>query len=110
MREYYKTLLRIRHQHPALSRGDYTLLSGPQDAVLAYIRSDATSGDNVMVLVNREEKELTADFMLPNTWNDKKVSDELHNKPLTISAGRIKIAMAPKSVLLLSMDSGKVKH
>ncbi len=110
MREYYKTLLHIRHLHPALSRGDYTLLTGAQDTVLAYTRHDAKSGDEVMVLVNREPGESVADFILPNAWNDKVVSDELHNKPATTSAGRIKISMAPKSVLILSVDSGKVRH
>ena len=106
MREYYKTLLHIRRHHPALSRGDYTLLSGPQDAVLAYIRHEEESGDNVMVLVNRDERELTADFMLPGIWNEKPVSDELNGKPVTIAAGRVNLIMAPKSVRILSIDSG----
>jgi glycosidase len=110
MREYYKLLLHIRHQHPALSRGDYTLVSGPQDAVLAYIRHEATGDDNVLVLVNREDKEMTADFMLPPLWDTRTVSDELSNKQLTISAGRITITMAPKSVRIFSIASGKVKH
>jgi len=114
MRKYYKALLYIRRHHPALSRGDYTLLSGPQDAVLAYIRHDAASGDNVVVLANREDKELTADFMLPDLWNGKPVLDELNGKPVTITAGRMEITMAPKSVRILSvdlgLDSGKARH
>ncbi|MFZ5524301.1 MAG: alpha-amylase family glycosyl hydrolase [Pseudomonadota bacterium] len=118
MRAYYKALLHIRRHHPALRRGDYTLLSGPKDAVLAYIRHDAASDDNVLVLVNREEKELTADFMLPGTWagkwNGKPVIDELNNKPVTISAGHMELIMAPRSVKILSVvsgvDSGKVEH
>jgi alpha-amylase len=110
MREYYKTLLHIRRHHPALSRGDYTLLSGPQDAVLAYIRHDAASGDNVMVLVNRDDKDSTADFVLPDVWNGKQVADELNSKPVTITEGRIQISMAPKSVRILGLSSGKVEH
>jgi alpha-amylase len=110
MRDYYKQLLHIRRHHSALSRGDYTLLSGPQDAVLAFLRHDETNDDNVMVLVNREDKELTADFMLPGTWNEKSVADELNNKLLTVSAGRIKLSMAPKSVRILSVSSGKAEH
>ncbi len=110
MREYYKALLHLRRYHPALSRGDYTLLSGPQDAVLAYLRHDATSDDNVMVLVNREDKELTADFVLPGIWNERPVADELNNKPVTIAAGRIQLTMAPKSVRILTIGSGKVEH
>jgi glycosidase len=114
MREYYKALLHIRRHHPALSRGDYTLLSGPQDAVLAYIRHDAASGDNVMVLVNRDDKESAADFMLPgiwpDIWNGKPVVDELTSKPVTVAAGRIELIMAPKSVRILSLASGKAEH
>jgi len=114
MREYYKALLHIRHSHPALSRGDYTLLSGPKDAVLAFMRHDATGDDNVMVLVNREETELTADMMLPgiwpDKWNGKPVADELNGKPVTITGGHIELIMAPKSVRILSVGSGKVDH
>lgn len=106
MREYYKALLHIRRHHLALSHGDYTLLSGPQDAVLAYIRHDATSDDNVMVLVNRDDKESTATFNLPDTWSGKPVADELNSKPVTIAAGRIELIMAPKSVRILSVSSG----
>lgn len=114
MREYYKTLLHIRRHHPALSHGDYTLLSGPQDAVLAYIRHDASSGDSVMVLINREDRELTADFLLPGLWKEKLLVDELNSKPLAVSAGRIVLLMAPNSVRILSVlasaGSGKVEH
>lgn len=110
MRDYYKTLLRIRHRHPALSRGDYALISGPQDAVLAYLRRDTESDDYVLVLVNREDKEAAADFALPGAWGNQTVTDELNNKPSTISAGHITAAMAPKSVRIYSIVSGKEKH
>ena len=106
MRDYYKALLHIRRGHPALSRGDYTLLTGPKDAVLAYVRHDATSGDSVVVLVNREDKELTADFMLPDLWNGKPVADELNIKPVAIIEGRIKLVMSPRSVGILSSGMG----
>lgn len=110
MREYYKALLHIRHQHPALSRGDYTLLSGPQDAVLAYARYEALSGDKVVVVVNREDRELAADVLLPATWNEKMFSDELHGTTATAADGRIKSTMAPRSVRIFSVSSGKAEH
>lgn len=103
MRKYYKTLLHIRRNHPALRRGDYTLLSGPQQPVLAFIRHDAASGDSVMVLANREERELTANFILPDTWSGKPVLDEQDKKAVAVSAGRVELAMAPKSVRILSV-------
>ncbi len=110
MRDFYKTLLHIRRQHSALSHGDFTLLSGPQDAVLAFNRHEVTSDDNVIVLVNREDKELTAEFALPGIWKDRPVTDELNNKPLSISAGHITVSMAPKSVRILGVSSEMVKH
>lgn len=114
MREYYKSLLIIRRHHPALSHGDFTLLSGPQDAVLAYIRHDAESDDRVIVLANREDKELSAHFMLPGIWDGKQLVDELGSMRVTISAARMELVMAPKSVRILSVDSsvdsGKVEH
>lgn len=110
MRAYYKQLLHIRRTHPALTHGDYSLLTGPQDIVLAYVRHDAVSGDNVMVLVNREDKEVAADFMLPAIWNGKPVVDELTDKLQAVTEGRITLKMAPKSVRILSTESGKVEH
>ncbi|MBI5007096.1 MAG: DUF3459 domain-containing protein [Nitrosomonadales bacterium] len=110
MRDYYKQLLHIRHDHPALRRGDYALLSGPQEPLLAFVRHDAASGDSVLVLVNREDKELTADFALPETWNGKALTDELNDKQQAIPAGRITLPMAPRSVRILSVVSGKAEH
>jgi glycosidase len=107
MREYYRALLHIRRDHPALSRGDYTLLSGPKDDVLAYLRHNAASGDGVMVVVNREDRELTADFMLPDSWSGKPVLDELNSKPVTVTSGRLQLTMSPRSVRILSMRLGK---
>jgi len=110
MRDYYKALLQIRRDHPALRRGDYTLLSGPQEPVLAYVRHDAASGDSVLVLVNREDKALTANFLLPDAWNAKPVTDELSRTAVATAARRIALSMAPKSVRILSVSSGKAEH
>lgn len=102
MREYYRKLLHIRRTHPALSRGDYTLLSGPKDAVLAYLRHETASRDSVIVLVNREGAELGVDYVLPEDWQGKPVADELSRKSVTIAGGRLQLIMAPKSVRILS--------
>lgn len=110
MRDYYKTLLHIRRHHPALSRGDYTLLTGPQDSVLAYARQDAASDDRVMVLVNRDSKEATASFMLPAAWAGRTVVDDFSGKAVAVSAGRLTLAMAPESVRVLSTGTGKVER
>ncbi|MBU1775469.1 MAG: alpha-amylase, partial [Gammaproteobacteria bacterium] len=110
MRDYYKALLHIRREHPALRRGDYTLLSGPKEPLLAYLRHDAASGDSVMVLVNREDRELAADFMLPEWLNGKPLMDDLNKKASLSSTGRITLPMDPRSVRILSAGSGKAEH
>jgi len=73
-----------------------------------------SSDDSVMVLVNREEQELTADFMLPGIWPDKwngrPVADELNGKTVTITGGHLELIMAPESVSILSAGSAKVDH
>jgi hypothetical protein len=63
-----------------------------------------------MVLVNREDKELTADFLLPDAWSGKPVTDELGKTAVATAAGRIALSMAPKSVRILSVSSGKAEH
>lgn len=116
LREYYKALLHVRRTHPALSRGDYMSLTGPQDAMLAFFRHDAASGDSVMVLVNREDKEVMAAFMLPAIWNGKPVADAMNSKAVTVVDGRLELVMAPRSVRILGvnagvgLDSGKAGH
>jgi glycosidase len=107
MRQYYKALLQIRREHPALSRGDYAMISGPKDAVLAYIRHDKASGDAVAVLVNREDMGMMADVILPESWKGKPVRDELSSEEVTIAAERMALAMGPKSVRILSTDLGR---
>lgn len=108
MREFYKKLLRIRKHHSALSRGDFTMLSGPQDSYLAYARHDLANDDEVLVLINRDDKELNTDIKIPDRWNEKAMSDELNGKSIAITTENITLAITPKSVRILSI--GKAEH
>ncbi|MDD5471802.1 MAG: alpha-amylase family glycosyl hydrolase [Sideroxydans sp.] len=110
LRSYYKSLLHIRKSHPALSRGEYAMLSRPSDKVLVYVREEVTSKDRVLVAINREAGEITVDVTLPVDWNEAAATDELSSEQLSIAAGHIKLIMAPKSVRILSFGSGKVVH
>lgn len=110
MRDFYKSLLQIRKLHPALRRGGYTLLSSPQDKVLSYSRDDAASNDKVLVLVNREAQEVVANIKLPDAWGEKYATDEMSGEKITTTAGRIELVMAPKSVRIVSVGTGKVAH
>lgn len=107
LRAWYKQLLHIRSHHPALRRGGYALLSGPQDKLLAYVRSDEASGDSILVLVNRERQELEAAFMLPDNWHGKPLLDELQHTVLAPTAGKLQLRMAPGAVRIFGIASGK---
>lgn len=102
LRDFYKVLLRVRHQHPALTRGDYALLSAPQDKFLAYHRDDPESGDHVVVLVNRDPNAATADYPVPETWRDKPIIDVLSGTEIKVENGRFRLDIAPVSVRILS--------
>lgn len=105
MRAYYKSLLHIRRDHLALTRGDYTQLSGVQDPLLAYIRHDTATGDSVAVLVNRDDKPAKADYALPDYWKGKPVKDELNNRMATITDGHLSVDLPPESAGIFSLGT-----
>jgi alpha-amylase len=107
MRAWYKQLLHIRRHHPALRRGDFTLLSGAQDKWLAYVRSDAASGDSILVLVNREDSEAAVDLMLPAAWHGKLLLDKLQHAALPPTGDTLQLRLAPASVRIFGIASGK---
>jgi len=101
MRSYYKRLIAIRSTRPALTRGDFTLLTQPADRVLAFARADAASGDRVLVLANREDETLTADLALPAGWATAPALDWLRGELLLPTEGRLRVQMPPKSVRIV---------
>jgi cyclomaltodextrinase / maltogenic alpha-amylase / neopullulanase len=107
LRNYYKQLLQLRQQHPALRRGDYTLLTQPQDAALAFARRDAASGDHVLVLANRDEAPLMADVALPEGMAGAALSDRISGQAVAADGGRLKIELAPKSVRFIAPTQPK---
>jgi glycosidase len=102
LRDFYKSLIRIRKEHPALTRGNYTLLTQPQDSALAFARKDAASGDHVMVLANREDKAVAVDLALPADWPSRPARDRISGQTLGVAEGRLKVEMAPKSVRIVA--------
>ncbi len=108
LRLYYKELIRIRHQHPALTRGDYSLLSGPQDSLLAFSRIDAESGDAVVVVVNRDADMVSADYVLQNGLKDREIVDAMNGTLVKVENGRMHLDVAAKTARILSALPGKV--
>ncbi len=106
MRSFYKQLIRIRHEHPALRRGDYQLLTQPQDQALAFARRDAASGNQLVVLASRDDQPLLADVAAPAQW-PARARDLLTGDVLVTTEGRIKVMLAPKSVRILAPVSNQ---
>lgn len=100
MRAFYKRLIAVRKERPALRRGDYQLLMQPADAVLAFGRKDAASGDHVVVLANRDDQPRDADVAAPAGW-PAAARDLLTGETVATVDGRLKAALPPKSVRLL---------
>ena len=74
---------------------------------LAFARSDAASGDHVVVLANREDRVVAADVALPVAMAGAKLIDKLTGQAVTPTDGRLKLEMAPKSVRIIALTGDK---
>ena len=73
----------------------------PQDVVVAFARRDAASGDQVIVLANREDRAVDADVAPAATWTAPAATDRLSGERVVVADGRLRVAMPPKSVRIL---------
>jgi alpha-amylase len=108
LRAYYKRLIELRKRHPALTQGDFLLLTGPQDPALAYLRHEPRSKDSVLVLANRGDKPLTVSYVLPESWGSAVMTDTDSYETLALKEGRFETVIAPRSVRLFLPASTKV--
>jgi glycosidase len=76
LREFYKRLIAIRRAHPALRRGTLTVLATEGD-LYVFLRRDATSGDAVIVAVNRGAQPATIRLPMPSEWRGGPAADLL---------------------------------
>ena len=60
---FYRRLIRVRRSHPALSRGDCTLLNTDAPDYLAYLRS--AEGESCVVVLNMAGREQSIQLGLP---------------------------------------------
>jgi alpha-amylase len=102
LRAYYQQLIRVRLTHPALRRGDYTMLTQPADGVLAFARRDAASGDAVIVLANRDDKAVAADVAVPASFGASALRDALGGASVALVDGRLRLDLPAKTVRILA--------
>jgi alpha-amylase len=97
IRGYYKRLIALRKAHPALTRGGFQLLTGPQDPALAYLRHDPASKDSVLLIANRGDKPLTVSYALPPAWGGDALVDSVTGETIPLADARFEIVLAPES-------------
>jgi glycosidase len=98
LRSDYRQLIKLRKSHPALTRGDFLLLTGAQDPALAYLRHDPESKDSVLVIANRGDTPLTVNYPLPATWAADDMADAASDETITLTEKRFEVVVAPKTV------------
>lgn len=69
MREFYRTLIHLRRDHPALWRGSHRGLVTEADQ-LVYLRHDETSQDAIIVALNRAQEAAEVRFPVPAAWTE----------------------------------------
>lgn len=101
LRAYYRRLIEIRREHPALWRGSQKTLASGADW-LAFLREDA-AGDTVLVVANRGLA-AAADVALelpPSLAATNALRDELSGEVFQVSAGKTTIPMPAQSGRIL---------
>jgi alpha-glucosidase len=66
MLSFYKQLLRLRKQTPALIDGDYRPLHETEEDYFAFLRQSQESGQTCLVILNLSDKSCTLKFDLPS--------------------------------------------
>jgi alpha-amylase len=86
LHEFYKTLLQLRKQHPALQTGQAAkpqlLNTSDNDRVLAFIRRN--EGKELLTIVNLSAQETTV--QLPNAQIQGKFTNVFTQQPVTVNA------------------------
>jgi alpha-amylase len=95
MRTYYQRLIKARRENVALSAGAFKRLSADGD-LLVFERSDAASGNAVVVAVNRGSKEITSVVDAPQGWGASgEAVDAIGGVKMAVNAGRIAVNVPP---------------
>jgi glycosidase len=81
LRADYQRLIATRRAHPALWRGRREPLRSDGD-LLVFARHDDTSGDTVIVAVNRGQTSAQVEVPLPPVWRDRDVYDVWRSTPV----------------------------
>ncbi len=93
-------LIHIRKDHPALRYGDFMTLQADEN-IYAYIRSDMN--ERILTVVNKNPKEVKADFLLPAIYKIKNAKDLFSNKNLNIRDNKLSLEINKYSFLIIEL-------
>jgi glycosidase len=92
LRSYYQRLIEVRRANVALSQGAFKRLSAEGD-LLVFERTDAASGNAVVVAVNRGATEATARVPAPALWQGTSATEALAGGVVETSAGQLSVTV-----------------
>jgi alpha-amylase len=95
LRKYYRTLIALRRNNPALASGGYKRLSSDGD-LLVFERALDT-GNAVVVAINRGTAPASVEVPAPAAWAGATVRDGLAGEAATIQDSRLMVSVAPRS-------------
>jgi glycosidase len=96
MRDWYKRLIAVRRDHPALRAGTYQRLSSDGD-LLVFAREDATGGDAAVVAVNRGREQASATVPAMPAWAGAAIIDALSGESARADAGTLAVSVPARS-------------
>jgi alpha-amylase len=99
MRSDYKKLIALRKAHPALSHGVHDTISTDGD-LLVFSQRDDTTGDQVIVAVNRGSAEAPLTVAVP--WQVTTVTDSWINEHLPVEAGVVRTVVGPRRARIIT--------
>lgn len=105
LRDFYRQLIQIRRDHPALWRGNHQGLAFEQD-LLVFAKTDADaddSGGTVVVAINRGAEVVEASFEPPAGWAGATVKDLLTGETFNLTDAA-RVPVPPRVGRVLTID------
>jgi alpha-amylase len=104
LRDFYRQLIALRRAHPALALGTFHELSTTGD-LLVFARADETSGDVVIVAINRGEDSATAMVPTPRHWRGTTIWEVLSDSPAQLDGALLVIKTPPRTAQVYVAES-----
>ena len=102
--DYYKTIISLRHQHPALRRGQFSLLYA-KESCCVYMRS--YDQERLLVCLNNADVDAEIEVDISQSFqNDAQFSVVFDYQGVDFAAGkgRLKLSLPPRSGFVLAAE------